>query len=554
MKIEHIAFQAGSSADADPLSISPGKMTIFIGPNNGGKSRALAEIQQALIPITGYVKKVISLAIRSDIDDTELQFKIDKMKRPKIAGENPSENSVAIQARGGRTLLDTNYLKNRINDKNDASTLQYVGNLLQSFFLNLDGSSRLSLANSVQAEPLGTPPNNTISKLFGDNELRARISEIIYKGFNQYLVVDPTQLPQIGYRLSSTPPLGNVEKNLELSSIEFFRHAMPLAEASDGTKAFVDLLTEVMAGDPDIIFVDEPEAFLHPALQFLLGQQIAGNITDDKQVFAATHSSSFLLGCVLSGVDVDIIRLTHRSGAASARHLKADRLKNLMTDPLFRSVNAASALFFESAVVVEGDSDRAFYDEINVRMSRFSKHTLQHALFLNAHNKQTVVNIVRPLRDIGIPAAFILDIDWIKEDGQVWDRYFGAIGAPAGLKDGFSNMRRSVRESLSAADSNYKRNGGVDLLHGDERLTADAFFDQLEKYGLFTVRRGELESWLPQLAVDRSKNRWLESIFHAMGSDPSESSYLKPDTDDVWAFLGRIAGWVNDANRRGMPV
>ena len=66
-------------------------------------------------------------------------------------------------------------------------------------------------------------------------------------------------------------------------------------------KAFVGIIAEVMAGDPDIIFIDEPEAFLHPSLQYLLGQQIAANSSSSKQVYAATHSPSFLLGCALQG-------------------------------------------------------------------------------------------------------------------------------------------------------------------------------------------------------------------------------------------------------------
>lgn len=552
MKIDQITFGAGKVPGADPLNFHPNRITIFIGPNNGGKSKALAELQHSISPVTGYTNKVISHAKRSKIEEKELDAKISRFSRPKRLGDDPSPSSIVIEGHGQRTLLDYSYLRNNINSLDDISKLQYTSNLLRLFYLSLGGGNRLSLADPVQAEPVGSPANTTIARIFGNDSLREKISSIVYKGFKQYLVIDPTQLPLIGYRLSDTRPENDVEKHLTNRAAEYFREAMPLAEASDGTRAFVGLLAEVLAGDPDIIFVDEPEAFLHPALQFLLGQQIAANVTVDKQVFAATHSPSFLLGCVLAGVDVDVIRLTYKSKVSSARLLKSDRLKSLMTDPLFRSVNAASALFYDSAIVVEGDSDRAFYDEINVRMARFSSLGLQHATFLNAHNKQTVVNIVRPLRDIGVPAAFILDIDWIKEDGQVWERYFGALGAPAAMKDSFSALRRSIRNMLESADLDYKRRGGIQLLDGEDRAAAEAFFDSMEQYGLFTVRSGELESWLPQLDVERSKNKWLASVFSAMGSDPDDENYLKPNRDDVWHFMERIAGWVSDPNRRGM--
>ena len=551
MNIDEVTFYAGSTKNAGPLVITPKRMTIFIGPNNGGKSRALAEIQQSLIPVTNFVSMVVRSAIRSRIEEAELNFKIEKVIRPKRPGDDPSPSTIAVENRGSRTILNMDYLKNIINQDDD-STKQYIGHIIRHFFLNLQGAGRLDLANAVTAEPVGTHPNSTIARIYADDHLRSLISSIVFRGFGQYLVVDPTQLPHIGYKLSSAPAEHNVEKRLDNEAAEFFKIALSLSDSSDGTRAFVGLLTEVIAGDLDIIFIDEPEAFLHPGLQHLLGQQIASNAIGDKQVFAATHSPSFLLGCVLSGVDVDIVRLTHKAGSASARHLEAARLKSIMTDPLFRSVNAASALFYESAVVVEGDSDRAFYDEINSRMSRFSGDGLQHAVFLNARNKQTVVNIVQPLRDIGIPAAFILDIDWIKEDGQVWDRYFAAIGAPSGLKEGFAATRRSVRASLEAADGDYKRHGGLDLLSGSDFQAATQFFDQMELYGLFTVRSGELESWLRPLGADTSKNKWLTSVFSKMGSDPDGSEYIRPGDDDVWTLMRRISHWTEDSNRRGM--
>src|SRR5262249_34298904 len=32
------------------------------------------------------------------------------------------------------------------------------------------------------------------------------------------------------------------------------------------------------------------------------------------------------------------------------------------------------------------------------------------------------------------------------------------------------------------------------------------------------------------------------------------AGYLKPSTDDVWAFMQKMKGWLIDANRKGIPV
>src|SRR5207248_10030214 len=112
------------------------------------------------------------------------------------------------------------------------------------------------------------------------------------------------------------------------------------------------------------------------------------------------------------GAPVNIIRLTYRGGVATARVLRNDDLLKLMRNPLLRSTGVLNGLFYEFVVVTESDSDRAFYQEINERLLRFNPELgIPNCLFLNAQNKQTVRSIIRPLRELGIPAAGIVDID-----------------------------------------------------------------------------------------------------------------------------------------------
>jgi AAA15 family ATPase/GTPase len=51
---------------------------------------------------------------------------------------------------------------------------------------------------------------------------------------------------------------------------------MLISDASDGVKAFIGILSELIAGDPKVILVDEPEAFLHPSLATTLGNESGG--------------------------------------------------------------------------------------------------------------------------------------------------------------------------------------------------------------------------------------------------------------------------------------
>ncbi|MFX6023275.1 ATP-binding protein, partial [Acinetobacter baumannii] len=82
-----------------------------------------------------------------------------------------------------------------------------------------------------------------------------------------------------------------------------------------------------------------------------------------------------------------------------------------------------------------------------------------------------------------------------------------------------------------------KTDGGFELLNKQDRLAADILFDSLESFGVFPVRRGEVENWLPNLTVPGKKTDWAVAMLERLGSDASASDYVRPSADDVWAFL-----------------
>jgi hypothetical protein len=239
----------------------------------------------------------------------------------------------------------------------------------------LNGQNRINLVADQNGGDLQQPAGTSFQKLFRDDVLRSQYSEVVQKSLGSYPVLDPTALGQLRLRLStSRPPSPEIERGLGKVSVAFHAAAQHIADASDGAKAFSGVLAEIMAGDPQVLLMDEPEAFLHPALAFNLGREIARSLAaTDKRMFVLTHSPEFLMGCIQSGVPINVVRLTYRNGSPTARLLPSSDIARLMRNPLLRSTGVISALFYESVVVTEADPDRAFYQEINERLLRIGR-------------------------------------------------------------------------------------------------------------------------------------------------------------------------------------
>lgn len=116
-----------------------------------------------------------------------------------------------------------------------------------------------------------------------------------------------------------------------------------------------------------------------------------------------------------------------------------------------------------------------------------------------------------------------------------------------------ATLRSRVKERFDATGRDMKREGGVDLLTGGDREAANNLLDRLQQYGLFVVRRGELESWLPGLGGTGHGPVWLVDVFERMGEEPDSPQFIRPSEGDVWEFIGSLRAWLQDPARRGIP-
>jgi hypothetical protein len=132
----------------------------------------------------------------------------------------------------------------------------------------------------------------------------------------------------------------------------------------------------------------------------------------------------------------------------------------------------------------------------------------------------------------------VTGIDVLKEGGKVWTSFFKSGFVPDASHTSLAEQRRTIKTKLDASGKDMKREGGIGILSQNDEEAASNLLDSLEQYGLFTVRHGEVESWLKAFK--------FIPIFEKMGSNPNGKNYLKPKTTDVWKFIKSLKKWLDD--------
>jgi ABC-type polar amino acid transport system ATPase subunit len=552
--IKSIKLRFGSSDTAQPLEFDPGPMTVFVGPNNSGKSVILREIAGKIRQDGARHQILDDIELYRLSGDDILRFAREQHPMFDEYSEDQEIGLVASNWLGGNDMHSTSIRVRYLRaDPGANHYVQPMSRIVASArTIILDGHARLSLTDATQSGDLQGAPSSLLMALFKNNDARERIRTIIHDAFDLYFVIDPTSMQRLRVRMSPRRPASvDEEKSLDTLGIEFHGQASPIEEFSDGVKAYTGLVAAIFSGNFKIILIDETEAFLHPPLVRKLGKVLTQAAAErDANTFCSTHSSDFVMGCVQSGSPVNIVRLTYQRGAATARILSGIELQQLMRDPLLRSTGVLDALFHQGTIVCEADRDRAFYEEINERLLAINEG-VRDSLFINATNKQTIRRIIAPLRRMGIPAAGIIDLDILKEGDLT--KLLQAAYVPEKLVYNWGMLKKQVFDEFDKQSVDIKKQG-IAGLDEPTREVANNLIASCAEYGVFILPVGEIERWLSYLAIIARKEHWLVSIFERMGSDPKDGDYVHPARGDVWDFIRQIAAWIGNPNRKGMPT
>ncbi len=438
-QIKTITFSDGTA-----VTLPPGALLVICGPNNAGKSAALREIRGFLggDPKNKVIKKVDFLIPTSDAVFTALRTKAALVYR-KDGDEHYSGIGYDISESHLRYFF--------------SPPVHNIGPIINFCTAIFDTEGRISGSNPPKSIPvLRSPPKHPIHSLQRNENLVDRLSHYFRRSFGADLIIHFGAGGEVPLFVGSSPTIAPDEHPLSSSYVERLEQsAVPLQDQGDGMRSFATvMLGTVVLQSADVIFLDEPEAFLHPPQARLLGQFLAAERRRNAQTIIATHSADILRGILsVHDAEVIILRLDRSGGYNTAASLSGDVAAEIASEPLTKYSNILDGIFHRRVIACEADTDSAFYSAI---LDAIEPDAQADILFTHGNGKSSLSKIVRSLRALHTPISVIVDID-ILNDEKVFRDLFQGLGGD------WAAVEVQLRRFKTAVDNkqNYLKVGDV---------------------------------------------------------------------------------------------
>lgn len=545
-----------------------GKFTLLVGPNNVGKSQTLKDIHQKLLKghqVQTTLIKEIKVGRPESFEGlyAGLDVRVDQVNIGQhiidgVTSDFSQNSMVRVALEPQRTRFERE-LK-----------LDYTFLGLSKFrVFYMDSESRLKIASkSPNYIPEESSPKNLIQALYGAlGKFDEKLKNAFKSTFGMDIRLDYSSGLEL--RLAVAKKFSDIPDDPRLA-YPVMKQYPSLELQGDGFRSFVAVVLSLLLSKDKVVLLDEPEAFLHPEQARRLGKWISDHVREFPcQLLVATHNSNFLSGLLSGSQAADIYRLNRIDDATHFHRITSEATEALSTSPILSSQRVLEGIFSKGVVVCESDTDRIIYNSVAVH-----EHKNQEILFIHAHNKQTIKDVVKLLKDAAIPTAAVIDIDIMNSEADLSNTLLAFdssldIDKHLELRREISEHIESVTEediliqlkeslveligqldrsehSLSGAKGALNRvrsestkwaqlkKVGVIALEGQWQEKANNLIEICNEVGLFIVPVGELESWM-DLGV--RKNRWalpaLEKI-HANETPENLVEFVKSIADSIY--------------------
>lgn len=546
-----------------------GKFNVLVGANNVGKSQTLRDIHQKMVNRNARTTIVESMTLDKPDSFDELIHGLEILDDPNNINHKKVRGIQANLTSGDEFSINLEDIENQFDA---AENLDFIlGNISRFRISYLDAESRLQVAKSQGTHnPKTSAPQNLLQALFSDTSMKTEkeLNKVFKDTFGLEVRLDYSEMTSLSLKVAKE--FKNIPEDPR-AAFDIMSAFHKIDQQGDGFRSFVGVVLSLLLSEGRVVLLDEPEAFLHPAQARMLGSWIAKYSQKvPGQIIVATHNSNFLSGILSSNQEVNIFRLNRKDDNTAFQFVPADATKKIVKSPLLSSQRVLEAFFHTGVVVCEADADRAFYQSVT-----HTEFNNQNILYVHAHNKQTIKEVVKILKNADIPVAGIADIDILntkadlknllesltnenideiltnrdelakKVEGKDENRILADITTELktlieqlekkehNLSGAKGAINRVIKERGSKW-SEIKKKGLAEFPNGSKN-NAKKILADCRNHGLFIVPNGELESWIDNGI--RSKSKWIIKALTEVskGNSPNE---IKKFIKDILTYMG----------------
>ncbi|MEG9327026.1 AAA family ATPase [Salinimicrobium catena] len=421
--------------DNSKVLINENDIVVVVGPNNAGKSATLKETAQMLRQKNEIGKVVLNVTINKSGSKEELISFISEFSQ-KIFHGNPEPHfqgfNFNVYQGSAKTYWD--------NTNNGISELANI------FANTLTTEQRLSAANPPQSIKITTnAPQHPIHFLQKNDGLERQFSKYFKQAFGTDLIVHRNAGNEVPLYVGKKPKPREGEDRISEGYLRELEKLDLLHLQGDGMRSFVGVLLNAFISNHSILFIDEPEAFLHPPQARLLGKMLAKDLPTERQLFLATHSEDFLKGLLDSNAqNLKIIRIQREGVTNKISVLESSDINEIWADSLLRHSNVLGGLFHSRVVICESDSDSRFFSAILSSLYDDIGTIAPDVLFIHCGGKHRVPTVIKALKKLNVQMSIVTDFDVLNNINPIRPIYENLGGIWADVEKDWSLVKTEI--------------------------------------------------------------------------------------------------------------
>lgn len=424
-------------SDGTILEFEKDDIIVFVGPNNAGKSASLKEASTLLKAKSNKGKVLKDITIEKEGDEIELFALLDKS-----ATKNYNNPGQILYQGMGFTIWESS-VKNIFSNYTNG-----LGNLASLFANILTTEQRIQAANPATNIKLTTEAiQHPIHYLQKYDTLELRFSDYFRQAFGTDLIVHRNAGVEVPLYIGEkpVPKLGEDRVSstylLELEKLDL------LHEQGDGMRSFVGVLLNAFISNHSILFIDEPEAFLHPPQARLLGKMLAKDLPSARQLFLATHSEDFLKGLLDANTNkLKIIRIQRDGSINRVSTLTSSDINSIWNDSLLRHSNVLNGLFHPKVVICESDSDCRFFSAVLSAQFDNTGSIAPDILFIHCGGKHRIPTAIKALKKLNVPIKVVSDFDVLNDTKPLKEIFEDLGGTWTDIENDWKIVKKEIEQ------------------------------------------------------------------------------------------------------------